>query len=103
MSLLVTACASVSVATLPLIDTPVTRIGWPSTLTVKALPSGAAPASASLNATVSVAPSTVVLLTVGATVSVVPLISADGPKLVVEFSVGTARSRIRSPAAPGSV
>ena len=103
MSLLVTAWLSVRVTTLPLITTPVTASALPLTSIVKAPPPGAVPASASSKESVSVAASTVAVESDGATVSVVLLTMATGPKLAATFSVGTARSRIRSPAAAGWV
>ena len=85
----------------PLIETPVTeRLVLPDE-TAKALESGAAPASASLNTRVRVAELTEAETRLGATVSVVLLTTAKGPKFALSFCVGDALSRTRSPAGEG--
>ncbi len=101
MSALPTAGAIVNVIVLPLIETPVTERLVLPVETVNALASGAVPASASLNTSVRVVELTEAETRLGATVSVVLLTTATGPKFALSFSVGAAMSRTRSPAVEG--
>jgi hypothetical protein len=89
--------AIVSVTILPLMATLAIVRAPPPAVTVKAVGSGAAPASASEKTTVTVPPFTDVETTFGATVSGVLFVTGDGPKLAVSFFVGAAPSRSRSP------